>query len=182
MRKASIGPIVLLFLFSLTLSVLRADDLPEHLRIKGAADTLLAGIDVYKSTVREAIIKLGKPTKVIDYPETGPVAGERDYEWEEGQLKLTCGTWYDKGDESVIYSVEVWGKNADGRMGSTGRGLALGSTISEIHRIYGRRMLVNRLENGIVQVTIQWRDDTTLYLFLSKSGHLNHIHLLAATE
>jgi hypothetical protein len=168
-----------LFLGSL---VLRADDLPDRLRAKGRADTMLAGIDVYKSPVKAVIAELGPPTKVIDVPETGPVAGERDYEWQKGDLKLVCGTWNYKGQNSICYSVEVWGTDSRSKIGSTGRGLRLGSPLAEIHRIYGQRLLLNMLHDGDAQVTIQWKDDTTLYAFLNKKGRINHIHLLASTE
>lgn len=171
--------LLLLFLASF---VANADDLPARLRAKGSPDTMLAGIDVYTTTVREAIAKLGKPAKVVDYPETGPVAGGRDYEWDNKRLKLVCSTWNDKGENSHIYSVEEWGVDTDGKTYATGRGLTLGSTLSEIHRIYGQRIVVSKLGNGVVQITIQWRDDTTLYLFLNKSGHLDHMQLLAATD
>jgi hypothetical protein len=182
MKKLQIGPVVIMLLFSLFSTVLAADDLPKHLRAKGNADTTLSGIDVYKSTVKEVIAKIGQPTRAIDVPDTGTVAGGRNYEWEKGGLKLICGTWNDKGEDSVAYSVEVWGTDAGSKLGVTGRGLGLGATLSDIHRIYGQRMQLSSLEHGDFQVTIQWNDDTTLYLFLNNNRHIYHIHLLASTE
>jgi len=162
--------------------VSKADDLPDRLRAKGSSETTLAGIDVYKSGVKAVIAALGQPTKVIDVPDSGPIAGGRDYEWEKGGLKLVCGTWNNKGQGSVCYSVEVWGISSSNKIGSTGRGLKLGATLADIHRIYGQRMLVAKLDDGDLQVTVQWPDDTTLYLFVNKNGRIDHIHLLASTE
>ena len=180
--KPQIRPVVIMLFFSLVSTVLVADDLPDRLRAKGDSDTTLSGIDVYRSTVKEVIAKLGQPTKVIDVPDTGLVAGGRNSEWKKGGLKLICSTWNDKGEASVAYSVEVWGTEARSKIGDTGRGLGLGATLSDIHRIYGQRMQVSRLEHGKVQITVQWNDDTTLYLFLNDRGHIDHIHLLASTE
>lgn len=171
-----------MLIVSLVSTFLVADDLPDRLRAKGSSDTILSGIDVYKSTVKEVIAELGQPTRIIDVPDTGPVAGGRDYEWQKGSLKLVCGTWNDKGEDSVCYSVEVWGTGSGNKIGTTGRGIRLGSPLADIHRIYGERMLLNKLGNGDTQVTIQWHDDTTLYVFVNKKGHIDHIHLLASTE
>jgi hypothetical protein len=174
--------VVIMLLSSFASAILVADDLPNRHRAKGSSDTTLAGIDVYTGTVEKVIAKLGEPTKVIDVPDTGIVAGGRNYEWTKKGLRLVCGTWNDKGEDSVVYSVDVWGTSTGGEIGSTGRGLKLGATLSDIHRIYGQRMQLSRLDHGNVQVTIQWNDDTTLYLFLNKNGHIDHIHLLASTE
>jgi hypothetical protein len=162
--------------------VLSADDLPARLRAGGSSDSTLAGIDVYRSAVKTVIARLGQPIRVIDVPNTGPVAGGRDYEWQKGNLKLVCGTWNDKGQDSVCYSVEVWGTDASSMIGATGRGLRIGATLADIHRIYGQKMLLSKLDDGGMQVTVQWRDDTTLYLFINKKGRVDHIHLLASTE
>jgi hypothetical protein len=182
MRKRQMKAVVLMLFLSFASALLLADDLPSRRRAKGSSDTKLAGIDVYTSAIKTVIAKLGDPTKVIDVADTGVVAGGRDYEWTKKDLKLVCGTWNDKGENSVVYSVELWGTDAAREIGRTGRGLKLGSTFSDIHRIYGQRMQMSKLDHGIVQITIQWNDDTTLYLFLNKNGHIDHIHLLASTE
>lgn len=181
MKLKGFAVVLMLSLF-FGIAILRADDLPHRLRAKGRSDAILAGIDVYKSDVKAVIAELGQPTKVIDVPDKGPVAGGQDYEWEKAGLKLVCGTWNDKGEDSVCYSVEVWGMDSSNKIGATGRGLRLGATLTDIHRIYGQRMLVSKLDDGDVQVTVQWSDDTTLYVFVNKQGRIDHIHLLASTE
>src|SRR5580698_6962733 len=145
--KRSQNKASLLMLFLSFASAVLADDLPDRLRAKGNADTTLAGIDVYKSTIKELIAKLGQPTRVMDVRDRDLVAGGRDYEWEKEGLKLVCGTWNDKGEDSVAYSVEVWGTGSGNKIGITGRGLKLGATLEDIHRIYGRQMQLNRLEH-----------------------------------
>ncbi len=182
MTKLKSCAVVFMLLISFGSVVFRADDLPDRLRAKGSSDATLAGIDVYKSAVKKVIAKLGQPTRVIDVPNTGPAAGGRDYEWQKGSLKLVCGTWNDKGQDSVCYSVEVWATDSSSKIGMTGRGLTLGATLADIHRIYGQKVLLSKLDGGEVQVTVQWHDDTTLYLFMNKNGRVNHIHLLASTE
>ena len=172
-----------LFLFACICPVLiRADHLPEGEVARGKADTVLSGVDVYKSTARQVTAKLGTPTKVADVPSSRDVAGGRDYEWQRDDARLQLWTWNDKDDESVPYSAEVWGTKPAGGIGITGRGLKLGATLADVRRLYGARFSKTRHDDGTLQVIVQWQDETTLYLYFDRRGHIDHMHLLAQIE
>jgi hypothetical protein len=182
MRNSLITALIILGFCWLAPAAALADHLPESKIARGKSDAILSGVDVNNSTIRQVIAKLGQPTKVTDVPSTANVAGGRDYEWQRGNVKLQLGTWNDKGDESIAYSAEVWGTKSEGKVGQTGRGLKLGATMADVRRIYGPRFSKSKRDDGTLQVIIQWKDDTTLYLYFDKTGHVYHMHLLAATE
>ncbi len=154
-----------------------ADHLPENKLARGRADTVLSGVDVYKTPMTKAIAELGKPAKVTDVPSWG-----RDYDWQREGTRLQLGTWNDKGDESVPYSAEVWGAKPAGSIGITGRGLKLGDTLADVRRIYGGRFIKAKHNDGTFHLTIQWEDETTLDLDFDKTGHINHMQLEAEIE
>jgi hypothetical protein len=114
-----------LFLFACIYPVLiRADHLLEGEVARGKADTILSGVDVYKSTAKQVTAKLGTPTKVTDVPSSPGVGGGRDYEWQRDDARLQLWTWNDKDEESVPYSAEVWGTKPAGGSGSLGVALS----------------------------------------------------------
>jgi hypothetical protein len=159
-----------------------ADHLPENQIAKGKADEVLSSVNVYKTTMGQIFSRLGPPSRTIDVLEDRNIAGGRDYEWDRGEVKIFMGTWNDKGTSSVPYSVEVWGKRPAGILGITGRGLRLGDKLSKVRQIYGHRFGRYQQDDGTLQVTIQWQNETTLYLYFDHSGKVDHIHLMAATE
>ena len=172
---------IALFIWSCALTI-KAEDLPRDERQKGTHETTLSEVDVYKDTIAVVVSSLGRPNKTIETQDTSIVAGGRDFIWKRDGVRLVVGTWNDKGNESTPYSVEVWGPHSNGLLGSTGRGLKLGDTLRAIIRIYGRRFAIYKFSDGRTQVTLQWRDNTTLYVYLDRSGHIDHMHLLAAPE
>lgn len=157
-----------------------ADRLPENQIAKGKADDVLSSVNVYKTTVSQIFSRFGRPTRTIDVLEDKNDG--RDYEWDRGEVKLFLGTWNDKGNNSVPYSVEVWGKRSVGVMGVTGRGLKLGNTLEDVRQIYGDKFSKYEQGDGTLRVTIQWQNETTLYLYFDPSGKIDQIHLMAATE
>jgi hypothetical protein len=161
---------------------LSADHLPDNEIARGKSDAVLSGVNVYGTTIARVEKRLGSPALTETVPETGIVAGGRNYEWRRPGVRLIVGTWNDKGESSIAYSVEVWGRKPDGVIGVTGRGLTLGSTLRAIRQIYGSRFRQIKRDDGTQQITIQWQDETTLELYLDRQDQVNHMHLLASTE
>ena len=157
-----------------------ADRLPENEIAKGKADDVLSSVNVYKTTINQIFTRLDQPTRTIDVLEDKNDG--RDYEWDRGEIKLFLGTWNDKGNNSIPYSVEVWGKRSVGILGITGRGLKLGHTLADVRQVYGDRFSKYQQDDGTLRVTIQWQDETTFYLYFDHSGKIDHMHLMAATE
>ena len=157
-----------------------ADRLPANQIAKGKADDVLSSVNIYKTTIGQIFSRFGHPSRTIDVLEDKNDG--RDYEWDHGEVKLFLGTWNDKGNNSIPYSVEVWGRRPVVILGITGRGLRLGDTLAEVREIYGERFSKYQQEDGTLQVTVQWQDETTLYLYFDHSGKIDHIHLMAATE
>lgn len=75
-------------------------------------------------------------------------------------MKIEIGTYDDKGNQSIPYSLEAWGNKAEGKIGRTGRGLKLGDSSENVRRIYGKRFLYNKNNDGTSQIKIQWQDET----------------------
>lgn len=177
MRIFQITSCVLLFAWTLA----NADHLPTAKVAKGKPDTVLAGVDVYHTTVEQLIKRWGQPSLVRDIPDQGTVAGGRDYIWKKDGHKIDCGTWNDKGVRSIVYSVDVQGTQIDRRF-STGRGLVIGQNGTSVRKIYGDRYVVSPYHSGMRQLTIQWADDTTLYVLIDRSNRVVGLHLLASNE
>ena len=162
-----------------------ADHLPPSKIARGRPEHLLAGIDVYKGNIGDAIRMLGKPEKIEDAtnPDYPPGSGERSYFWRRDGVRLRVGTVYktDRVTGKIVEGppniVDVWGASSGGGLGSTGRGLSLGDTTTALRTIYGPRY-----ERGDRSMTLQWSDETTMVVDLNTSGQITHIQLLAAVE
>jgi len=182
MHTTRVITLLLLALYCLVSTATLADHLPEAKIARGKADTILSGVDVYHSTIRQAIKKLGPPTSAEVIPEKNDIAGGKRYEWKTEKTNLLLVTWNDKGEDSVPYSAEVWGAAPAGKIGITGRGLKLGAMLTDVRRIYGPRFSKSKRDDGTWQIIVQWQDQTTLYLYFDKTGHVGHMHLMAAIE
>ncbi len=136
---------VLLFASTLVASAARADDLlyPRRNVLLIRSDTVLSGIDVYRETIADVIAKIGKPNavKTLRTVTEGTFTfTERGYEWEQEDCVLRIVTTESMdGNSSGIDSVYVRGTRPCGEIGTTGRGLKLGDTMSNARRVYGLR-------------------------------------------
>ena len=88
-----------------------ADHMPPSLMARGRAEHVMAGIDVYKTSVDSLMTKFGKPVSFKKYPETE----------ESGEV-----VWERKG--STVHA-------------DTGKGLKLGASLADAERVYGTRFL-----------------------------------------
>ena len=154
-------------------TVADADHLPDNRVARGKADSILCGIDVKNSSVAALSKLLGKPTVVRSDTRI----------WKTANVKVEVGIDQAlNGDNSpgalYISYVEVWGTKPDGKLGRTGKGLALGDTIDRLREVYGTRY-IEKLANGVHTVSIEWRDTTGLQVEFDKNGRVNHMRLLA---
>ena len=111
--------------------------------------------------------KLGKPSQYETFPKTEDSA---EAIWSKNGSIIHA---YIDAD-LVAYSVRLSGSpRADF---TTGRGLALGQTVEDLKRLYGRRFL---LRGNLI--TVQWQDGTEMRATL-KDGKITSLVLIAQVE
>lgn len=167
MRYIASG-LLLLFSFLAGQVSAYADHLPEHLLATGKPETTLAGISLKTAKWSDVIRRYGHPTREERAPNNPTWTG---YVWELPHAKLEVGV--DRGGSSTrIEDIYVEG-TANGRVGSTGRGLRLGAGLEALKRIYGNRFELHTLRNdpsekrmefsGVTvadqRATLQWRSE-----------------------
>ncbi|MGA3371384.1 MAG: hypothetical protein ABSC48_06430 [Terracidiphilus sp.] len=159
------------------------DELPASKLARGTAEHLLAGIDIFKTSVGEATKRLGEPTRVREtYPATEKIAGDREYVWEKPGVTVELRTEFfrsselQKSDGEFTSVITVTGTN--GAVGRTGRGLKLGDPINAIARIYGNRF--DRTYDGVSDlIEIEWKPGTSIIVRWNDKGLINEIDLFA---
>jgi hypothetical protein len=129
-------------------TMLLADHLPEDKIALGKPETVLCGIDVSRSHVRELVGKFGKPVTYDKYPKTKDAA---EITWEKSGSRIHA---YINVDD-IAYAVDVSGDAS--ATTTTGRGLGLGQKLADLQRIYGNRFVTHGN-----RVTLQWRDGSEL--------------------
>jgi hypothetical protein len=77
-----------------------------------------------------------------------------------------------------VSHVSVWGTKPEGKLGRTGKGLALGDSINRLRVLYGSRY-IERQAKDVHTVFIEWRDTTGLEIEFDKQGRINHMTLFA---
>lgn len=107
------------------------------------SESVFSGIDFRNDTFDDVLRKLGKPSHIeISSPQTKfrVVFVTRTYEWQgrTSWLKITAGNR--NTTPPRITRLEVWGKHPDAEIGTTGHGISLGDSISEVRRRYGLRL------------------------------------------
>ena len=138
----------------------------------GKPETVLSGIDVCSTPMWKVYDRLGVPQRT-EHPRIQP-----EYIWERGRVRLIASEYYYL-DGLVPNWVEVSGKAPVGDIGKTGRGLALGATLSDVRRIYGGNFPVD-VYRGVRQVVIEWeKSSEVLYITLDKKDRVVGIKLQA---
>ncbi len=124
---------------------------PENYR----AERTLSGVTVGSTTVAQVIAALGPPENVEEKsgPDFPKGSGSRAYTWTRGHviMQVAADFYRDSAGrriESAVQSVQVWGHEANGQIGMTGRGIALGSQISSAQRVYGRDCSSGKYKHG----------------------------------
>lgn len=144
------------------------------------------GTRLPQGTPISEIVKLyGPPASKEDAVVPDGAGGTRFYRWEWPGLKMSVATYfYYLGDhqqnfvESGPAYIDVWGDGPKGRIGSTGRGLALGSTLREQIAVYGNRYSIPHTEkDGSTHVETHWSNGAFLMIDYGPNGRSNHIRL-----
>jgi len=181
----SLRPLLALALVLLATGLprLAAEEMPEAKRARGKRETVLAGIDVARRTLKD-VEKLYGPPDVVDKTPTPPGYSEIEYRWERpGRNKLAVRTRNAEGEPERLVEVDVWGEKPTGRLGRTGQGLTLGSTLRAVERIYGKRYVVLRpADQGRLALWIAWDDDWSFHLDFDEHQRINHIQVARNEE
>jgi hypothetical protein len=162
---------------------LGADEIPEAKRARGRRETVLAGIDIarlQKAPIAK-IKKLYGAPDVVDKTPTPPGYSEIEYRWERpGRNKLAVRTRNEDGEPEHLVEIDVWGEKPTGRLGRTGQGLTLGSTLRSVERIYGKRYEVLRPgdKGRRLALWIAWDEDWSLNLDFDEHQRINHIQVV----
>lgn len=143
---------------------------PSTFDLKGDADYRLSGLNLYRATIDDAIMRFGTPINAMYFSKIEKSFGGRDYEWKRHGLLMQLHTC---DDGKTLCSIEVRGTKADDNFGATGHGLKLGSTMAEVRRLYFPRFSTVPL-NDASQVTLVW-GQTTMRLDFDDAGRINHI-------
>ena len=187
----------------------RADHLDRIHHALGAAEVLLSGVHinsprhgvinevgVYIEPMAAVLKSLGKPIKIIEENNC-----ESSYIWvvEAVRTEVSSGCVFQRLLTKDVmrthgaYAVDVWGTQALGRMGTTGKGLALGDSWSKVQKIYGTRCNCGRYTTGAgaqnthglkyaVYARYLWKNGIELDLDADKDGRVVHMLLLGDIE
>ena len=150
---------------------LQAQHVPDDQITKGDPETVLSGIDVYHNTLKAIITMYGKPTSEAKDPQGLPL-----YIWEKSGIKMQLGTDYDNPNQ--VYAVNVWGSKPQGKLGITGKGLALGADMASVKKIYGDRIVQHHPDEAMVMFV----EGTALTIGFDDHGHINHLALVGEVE
>ncbi len=157
-----------------------ADHLPDNKLASGKGDTVLCGFDPHFTPMKDILSKLGKPDRIEPW--------EKDkvnvtYLWTRGPLTIEVNTYQYYADylnRPPVY-IEVNGSDPEGFC-PTGRGLKLGDSLADLRRLYGQRYQVIHTGKGERSITIQWNDESTLIVELTKSGRVELINVPGENE
>lgn len=162
---------IFLALVCLFAIALQAQHVPEDQLTLGPPEHELSGINVYGAKLKHVIALYGKPTSQDKDKQGLPL-----YIWQKAGIKLQVGTAYDNPEN--VYAVEVWGTKPAGKLGRTGKGLALGCDLNCVRKIYGAKLI----QPSPTEALVAFREDTRLRVGLDAAGHVNHIALVGAIE
>lgn len=151
---------------------------------------------VYVEAMRGVLRYLGKPVTIAAKNRC-----ESNFLWLAGPVRMEVGSgcvFQKVAGKDVMrthgaYAVEVWGIRPHGRIGVTGRGLALGDSWAKVKRLYGTRCECGRYTTGTgVQNThglkyaryaqYQWGDRVELAVDADAHGRVVHILLAGDLE
>ncbi len=188
----------------------RADHPDKNHRPTGRPETSLSGVyintraghsirdeaGIYVEPIANVLRVLGKPTKVVRNNKC-----ESTYQWVSGAVRIEVGTgcvFQKVAGRDLLrthgaYSVEVWGTAPVGKIGVTGKGLALGNPWSKVKRLYGTRCECGTYSSGTGSqkthgftyaqyAQYQWGDKVELDIDADAQGRVVHILLVGELE
>jgi hypothetical protein len=95
MRSSNISKcgIILVLICSYGTLTIAGDELPKSKLAQGRAETVLAGVDLFKTPVKQAFSKLGMPAFAQETsPESPGISGSRSYVWKAPKITLQINT------------------------------------------------------------------------------------------
>lgn len=135
---------------------------------KGMPETVLAGIDIFHTTIPDIIKLYGPPEGVYAASEPYPV-GTRQYKW--GRLTVTLRVLTEpspSGDK--VTAIQIDGDGDGKPISRTGRGLKLSDKPEAIHKIYGQKSSGNT-------VTLEWPDGIVLMVRINEKSRVDRLEL-----
>lgn len=210
--RSSIRLGILFLVLSLLVSypAFSADHPPKDHRPIGAPEEMLSGVYVNSTghhsirnadsvliePLSEVLQTLGRPDDIVSKNRC-----EKTYIWSSGGVRLEVGMkciFQMVQGHSVMrslgaYSVEVWGERAQGSIGRTGRGLALGDSMAKMKRLYELRCECGRYVSGTgdqdthgeryeYYAQYQWGEKVKLDIDADAEGRIVHILLMGDLE
>jgi hypothetical protein len=159
------------------------DHLPEKLQARGRPETILGRINLRNTSIEEIVKLYGKPTEEKRWEPSLPnSSGSIDYYWRKKGLNLHVQIQFLPNDPKwkPVGLVEV-GVGTLSSKSRTGAGLSLGSTLSDLKRIYGRRFHLRNIPKlKIHDVMIQWRkEEYSLVAALDNRNRITSLSLAA---
>ena len=145
-------------------SISRADYLADRLPASGKPENKLAGTHLTERTrLREIIKRYGKPTRVKSWESGNPNwSNQYEYYWQKPGLNLRVVV------ERLPQKIPAWeyislieaNVGTSAKVGTTGRGLRIGQSLTDIRRLYGRRFKLRDIPKlKIHDVMFQWRQE-----------------------
>jgi len=153
---------------------------------EGPAEHLLCGLDVYRSTLTQAITLFGQPATLKEMPGEGGDPAKSYATWERDGMRMGVWTSLRRDREKAINTIDVWGSSSMGLLGASGRGLRLGGTLDQQKTIYGNRFYTNATygsdPNKVESVLLEWHDGTQLVVDYDAGGRISHMQLNAVAQ
>ena len=187
MRNTTTGKVAyaLLAVCLLAMPKALAQDFPQDIgnSLRIYSETKLSGIDVSNGTIDGAIRRFGKPRHTIVSHGFGlDQAASIDgiYEWESANWRLKVVVRGDF-DRRGIEQIDVWGTHADAAVGSTGRGLKLGDTVTQARCIYRLPMCFASSvpdSHPFTEANPDAYYQPVLEVDFDKGGKVNHMRLI----
>lgn len=153
-------------LLLLLLSVLAAP--PVSAQASSEPDAVLAGIDIFHTTISDVIKLYGPPEGVYAAPEPYP-AGTKQYKW--GRLTVTLRVLVQPTNSGEqITAVQIDGEGDGKPISRTGRGLKLNDKQQQIKKLYG-------IEPSASSASIEWADGIGLFIRVNAKSRVDRIEL-----
>jgi len=135
---------------------------------ESAPETVLAGIDIFHTTIPEIIKLYGPPEGVFAAPEPYPV-GTRQYKWSRLTVTLRVLTEPTPAGDRIA-AIQIDGDGDGKPISRTGRGLKLGEKAKAIRKVYG-------VEPSGQSTTIEWPKGLTLLVRANENSRIDRLEL-----
>jgi hypothetical protein len=167
MRVLLALPVILVLVIGSSAS---ADHLPDSLLSDGRPEKVLAHFSLDSTKLASVIRTLGQPTRIE----------HENYFWVNDSWTLQLVVYFPNSANEYLSMIRVEGSNVPPLFRTTGRGLRLGDSITDLVRIYGKKYLEHKLpKRKLHEVMVQWRSpEISLVAQLDTRGRIWSLSLL----